>query len=408
MPPPYAAVSRRAVLALGLTAGLAAACGSPSDPGPAPWQARLRSGTDDRPREVAVLGDSIAFGGGQWGSSAPKWQHSFVGRLRTAVEPASGDAGTGWVFLNQALWPTTALNRGWDPRLAVVGDVAKVERGLFRRTCARVPAARSGRAPAAYVELTASGTSFSVLALADPTGRARPLVSVDGAEPLRLSGGQQDTRTPDVAPRTGLHPGHVVTDVPTPGAGPHTLRVWGDGGAVDLVALRASTGTGRLVVTSAAVSGESLGTFCGPGADDEQGGTTGLAFLDTLRADLLLVELGANDYNAGRPLAPVREELLAVVARQRAWGGDVALLFPPISSPTLYKGGDAPTYAAYAAMFGEVARDQSVPFLDLTHLWGATFEESSALRPARYADAIHPSDAGATDIAERCRAFLGL
>ncbi len=312
------------------------------------------------------------------------------------------------MFLDQALWPTTALNRGWDPRLSVVGEVVKVDRGLFRRTCARIPAVGSGHEPSAYVELTAEGPVFSVLALAGPAGTGYPLVSVDGGDPLRLSGGPQDARAPDVAPRPGLHPGHVVTDVETGGTGTHTVRVWARGGAVDLVALRASTATGRLVVTSAAVSGESLATFCGPGADDERGGAYGLALLDSLRADLLLVELGANDYNAARPLAPVRDDLVAVIERQRARGGDVALMFPPISSPTLHQGGDAPTYEEYASMFGEVAAEQQVPFLDLTHLWGATFAESQALRPARYADGIHPSDTGAADIAERCRAFLGL
>ena len=149
-------------------------------------------------------------------------------------------------------------------------------------------------------------------------------------------------------------------------------------------------------------------TFCGPGADDETAGSTGLPFLDTLRFDVLVLELGANDYNAGSPLDTTQGYLEQVIHRQRAGGGDVALLFPPISSPRLYPGGGAPTYDEYAARFAEVATRERCLFIDLTHLWGRTFDESDALRPPRYADEIHPSDAGAVDIAGRCQVALAL
>lgn len=398
------------MLALGATAALAGACGRrppvPSTPSAAPWQARLQDGTDAAPREIGFLGDSIAFGGGQWGSSAPKWENSFVGRLRSLLTPSLGDGGSGWIFLNQALWPETGSNAGWDPRLVVRGPVTKPARGLFRRTCARLPP-RSGSAAEASVELSAPGDTFSLLTLADEGSAGRVAVSVDGGGPVHVGPGRQ-TSTTAARVRPGTHPGHIVTDVALGSGGQHRCRVWAEDGPVDLVAVRAGTGAGRVVITSAAVSGESLATFCGPGADDEQGGTSGPAFLDSLRFDLLVVELGANDYNAGRPLGPTRELLLRVVDRQRSTGGDVVLMFPPISTPRLYPGAGAPTYEEYAAMLAGAAADRGVPFLDLTHLWGATFDEGQALRPARYADGIHPSDAGAADIANRCAHFLGL
>lgn len=411
MPLSTPSLRRRTFLGLGAVGLLAAAGCGPSPaaaPTPAPWQRRLLGGTDGTPREVGFLGDSIAFGGGAYGSTAPKYLNSFVGRLRTALEPTYGSAGTGWVFANHALWPETDANRGWDPRLRVVGAVAKAPAGLFRHTCARIPATRRGATPSAYVELQAEGTTFSTLVVGQASGRSRQLVSVDGGKPLVLANVWRGSGSPDVAPREGTAPRHLVTEVPTGAPGTHTVRVWAEGGPVDLVALRADTGTGRLAVTSAAVSGESLATFCGPGADDETGGTTGLPYVDTLAFDLLVVELGANDYNAGRPLEETRALLVAVVQRQRARGGDVALVFPPISTPQLYPGNGAPTYDAYAGMVGEVAAAEGAPFLDLTHVWGRTFEESAALRPPRYADGIHPSDDGAADIAARCRTFLGL
>ena len=292
--------------------------------------------------------------------------------------------------MNHALWPPTTDNAGWDPRIMVNGRIGKPSAGLFGHACFRIPP--GGRSPASYVEFTAAGSTFSTLVLAQPSGRH--LVSVDGAPPVRARG-----------VRTGPH---LVADIPTGSDGPHTLRIWGTGDSVDLVAVRASTGAGRLSINTVAVSGESLSTFLG---GDPPKGTAyaGLPFIDTFGFDLLVVALGTNDYNTGTPLDEVRRHLTAIVARQRATGGDVALFFPPISAPRLYPGPPAPTYTDYEQLFATVAADVGVPFLDLTHLWGPTFEAADAVQPPKYADhAIHPSDNGAHDIAEQFRAFFAL
>jgi lysophospholipase L1-like esterase len=105
----------------------------------------------------------------------------------------------------------------------------------------------------------------------------------------------------------------------------------------------------------------------------------------------------------------VQSLLTKVIDRQRGTKGEVALLFPPISSPRLYPGSGAPTYTDYENLYATVAAAAGVPFLDLTHLWGADFAASDAVQPPKYADhAIHPSDDGAHDIAAACRTFLGL
>ena len=292
--------------------------------------------------------------------------------------------------MNQALWPLTADNAGWDPRLVVTGRIGKPRAGPFGHACFRIPP--GGRSPSSYVEFTAAGSTFSTLVLAEPSGRH--LVSVDGAPPVSARGVR-------VGP-------HLVTDISTGSDGPHTIRIWGTGDSVDLVAVRASTGAGRLVINTVAISGESLSTFLG-GDPAKASAYAGLPFLDTFGFDLLVVALGTNDYNAGTPLDTVRAALTAIVDRQRATDGDVVLSFPPISAPRLYPGPPAPTYADYEQLYAGVAAELGVPFLDLTRLWGPDFAAADAVQPQKYADhAIHPSDNGAHDIAERFRAIFAL
>ncbi|SDT15014.1 GDSL-like Lipase/Acylhydrolase family protein [Friedmanniella luteola] len=404
MPAPPLRLDRRRLLGWGGALAAAGLVGCTAGPPaePAPWQQRLRTATPGRPRRIAVLGDSVAFGSG---SSSPKPLHSFVGVLRADLDRTYGAGGTGWLLLNQQQWPVTPQNRGWDPRLVVHGPVTKVAAGLFRRTCAALPDGGTDGARA-HVELTAEGRTLTTLVLAQPGGRSQQLVSVDGGEPVALRNVVGGGPAPDVQPRGGRVPGHLVSEVDLGSPGTHTVRVWARGGPVHLVALGTTTGTAPYVVDGLAVAGESLETFLGPD-DPARESFFGLPFVDTLAPDLLLVELGANDYNAGRPLDAVEADLRRLVARQQATGGDVALCFPPVSSPTLHRAG-TPTYTDYTDRWSAVAADVDVGFCDLSRVWGDTFEEASAQQPPRYADLLHPSDAGAADLGTRVRAFLGL
>ncbi|GAA1840544.1 hypothetical protein GCM10009714_23430 [Microlunatus capsulatus] len=405
VPAPPLRLDRRRLLGWGgaLAAGLAVGgCTGDEPPAPAPWQQRLRTATPAGPRRIGVLGDSVAFGSG---SSSPKPLHSLVGLLRQSLARTYGDGGTGWLLLNQQAWPVTAQNRGWDPRLVVHGPVTKIAAGLFRRTCAGLPDGGPDGSRA-HVELTAEGRTATTLVLAQPGGRSQQLVSVDGGAPVALRNVLTGGPEPDVAPRGGPVAGHLVSEVDLGSPGRHTVRVWASGGPVHLVAVGTGTGAGPYVVDELAVAGESLETFLGPD-DPARESFFGLPFLDTLAEDLLLVELGANDYNAGRPLDAVEADLRRLVTRQQATGGDVALCFPPVSSPTLYRPG-TPTYADYTTRWTAVADDLGIGFCDLSRIWGDTFAEASALQPPRYADLLHPTDAGAADLAARVQDFLGL
>jgi lysophospholipase L1-like esterase len=405
-------LTRRKVLGLGLGATIASAgvaCSSPAPPPVLAWQRRLTTGTQADPTRIAFLGDSITFGGGGPGSgnSAPKYRWCYPGRLRELLRPVYGDAGTGWVLLNHTLWPVSPLNRGWDPRLTLVGAIRKIPAGPFKLSCARIPP--SGGRPTAAVEFTATGSSVSTLVLGKPNGSSRQLVSVDGQDPVRARNVSEGGPAPDLESRAGTDPHHVWTDVPLGSAGSHSVRIWAEGDSCELVAVRMGTGSGLIDLDVLAVSGQSLNSFLGPGNDDTSTSRYGLSFVDTFATDLLVIALGTNDYNEGRSLAAVRTMLQTLIGRQRATGGDVALTFPPISSPSLYPGGGAPSYTDYERLYADVGTELDVPLLDLTHLWGSDFAASDALRPQKYADhAIHPSDDGAYDLAVAWRNFLGL
>ncbi len=412
LPPPDLVLSRRQLLAVGggVTAGLLAGCTDLTETPLPDWQRRLTTATDGAPKSIAFLGDSITFGAGAVpnGNSAPKFRWCYPGQLRAMLEPSYGNAGTGWILMNHDLWPITLDNQDWEPRITVTGRITKPMAGPFGRSCFTIPKT-AGKKPSSYVEFTADGTIFSTLVLAKPAGRSQQMVSIDGGPPQVLTNSLAGGSTPDVSARRGPHPDQVLTDLIMGSDGPHTLRIWARGDAVDLVAVRARTGTGRFIIDTPAISGMSLQSFLR--ADQAAGDTrtNGLAYLDTFDFDLLIIALGTNDYNAGRSIDDVRLDLKSVVERQRSTGGDVALLFPPISSPTLYPGAPAPTYVDYEQLYATLATELDVPFLDLTHLWGSTFDEANAVLPPRYADGvIHPSDGGASDMATRCRTFLAL
>ena len=401
------------VLGLGVAVGaLATGCSEPEAPAQPEWQRRLTTGTQHDPVRISFLGDSITFGGGAAGSgnSAPKPRSCYPGQLRELLRPVYGDAGTGWVLMNQALWPVTATNHGWDPRLTFAGPIGKTAAGPFKLACAEIPPSKpSTGAPAAYLEFVASGSVVSTLALAKAGGNSRQLITVDGAPPVRARNVRDGGPVPDLESRPGTNPNHLQTDLALDSDGEHRVRVWAEGDSCELVAVRMGTGSGLVDLDVLAVSGQSLNSFAGAGNDDERTGRFGLPFVDTFAADLLVIALGTNDYNEGRALAEVRALLGTLIDRQRATDGDVALTFPPISSPQLYPGDGAPSYTDYEQLYADIAAEKAVPFLDLTHLWGADFAESDSRQPQKYADhAIHPSDDGAHDIALAWKDFLGL
>ena len=349
---------------------------------PAAPATRLQSGSNAAPTSLAILGDSIGFGAAQFGNTPPKYLNSWPGQLRTALNPTYGTAGSGVVLFNQDLWPVTtgaAGNAGWEPRMTVTGTITEPALGFHGHGAFAVPAGGS-----TFVELALTCTQFKLYLTSSATVR------------YAIDGGAEQTAT-----------GTVLT-IPAGPLALHTLRFWGDTAAVTCWAWKGSRGDGRIFVDNLSISGRSLGTFLSstPGRD-------GLAFLDTLDPDVVLIALGTNDYNSAVPLATAQANLATIISRVQANGGVALAMFPPQSSPTLYPGGSAATYTQYANGFSATCSTAGIGYLNLQKLWGGAASTEQAIYDAgnaagNYADTIHPSDSGAADIAAAVKTFLGI
>lgn len=377
------------------------------------WQTAL-IGTNSTPAKIGFLGDSITFGAGKYGNSAPKYRNSYPGQLRTALAATYGDAGTGWVLFNNDLIPlvtdsaSTAYNVGWDDRVSVVGGVVETSAGLHGRSCWSIPDSGSATTASAYVQVTAKGNKFTLLSFPKTSGTSQGVIQVDNGTPVTIRNVQTGGPTPGVERLSYTPAWHVVTDITIPDDGNnHTIKMWGLGDTLDVSSWRVRTGKGAVEISNLGISGMGMGTML---TNDTTTGKRGQALIPTFNVDHLVIAIGANDYNGAVPLTTAETRLRTIIGWQRAAKGtdSVSAYFPPISSPTLYPGAPAATYADYGAMFARVCDELGVPFLDLTYLWGATFDQSNAVTPRKYADTLHPTDSGSADIAARFRSFFAL
>lgn len=353
---------------------------------------------------VAVVHSSSGFGAAATGASNPKWLNSFPGRLRTTLAATYGDAGTGFV-------PATATVRAtpaYDPRWGFGGTVTDTTLGWHRSACFRV-AGGSGN----YIEFTPTQPvrEFVVTTLLGASGFGR--ASIDGAAEVTFRN-QVGGTAPTIERSTGFHAGHVVTRIPAPTLGVHTLRVWGDS-QLDVVGVEGRTGSGGFVVDNASVNGKSLGSLgaANSAANDETSGTYGLPMLDTLLAlgpGPVLIGLTSNEWNGTTTTTVLRSRLDITIARVRAAGRDPFLYVQPQPDPSLQ--GGAMTYTEMRDVTLAAASAAGIPVLDQWRMWSSPTQANEATIYAdgaaagRYADTIHPNDSGAADIAASLRTFL--
>jgi acyl-CoA thioesterase-1 len=133
----------------------------------------------------------------------------------------------------------------------------------------------------------------------------------------------------------------------------------------------------------------------GVSGDTSAGGLRRLDWVLRTRPEVVVVALGANDGLRGVPVAALRDNLTAIVARARAGGARV--LLAGMRLPPNY--GDA--YAgAFAETFREVAQSTRAPLLPFL-LEGVAGEPS-----LNQADGIHPNAAGQRAVAEHVWAAL--
>lgn len=337
---------------------------------------------------IAFLGDSIVFG---TGNTANKYEKSHAGQLRKILDSRHGAAGTGIVAANVAVRATPAL----DNRFTFSAGAVAQNWGLHESSMFNLPLA------ADYVEFTAVADEFYVYTIGSPT------LSVDGGTAVVQVGGNK---------LPGYSSNHLVFKVTTGSTASHTIRIAGNAaGAVQVFGVEGRiTGNGRWRVTNQGFDGKSLATLFNNNTSGETTGLRGLPFIDSLKADLLVIALGINDWQATASVAASKALLTSVVQRQRSKatnalggphaGGEAVLLWNPspytADVPTGLQPVGGPTWAAYRDMYYQVADEQNCALIDLGQLWGLDFNKVfGSTYGGLFADRIHPNDRGAGDMA---------
>jgi len=366
-------------------------------------QTRTRVAAGDKQAHIMVAGDSIPFGAAATGASNPKPKNSWPGRLRSMLDRRFGYAGGGLTLAN----PSVLTNIPWDPRWKFVGDVTNHTFGPFSNSTYRVNGTGDATSGDAYFEFTDDCSEFWVYTLS-----AGHFIrySIDGAPSVRIGNSNLSAnREPGYFVGTGTV-AHNVFKIPAGARGVHTIRMWPEATSTDIfltmIEGRVPT-AGTFRVGSMSISSKSLSTFV---PTDEVNGTVGLVFLDTAKADLLVLALGINDWQGKRDVETVKGYLRTVIDRQRSTaptlgggthaGGDVVLLWNPrpdidgLGTPV----GSIPpeSWDQYRQAYREIAIEKDVCLIDMSERWGGY---DVAVTLGLYADLIHPNDNGADDIA---------
>ena len=352
---------------------------------------------------VAVVGDSIAFGAAASGTTAPKYTTSWPGRLRALLAAEYGPAGTGIVLAD----PVIRANPTYDNRWTYAGTVTDLTFGFHAGANFRVDAVAG-----AYLGFTATADEFTVFNANAAGGVIN--ATIDGGAVVKLRNVFTGGAAVNIEKQAGYK--QIVTKVPAGAVGTHTLRLTPDtsNATFDLFihAIEARVNTpGTFRVSNASINGKSLSTlFGGAGKNDEVNALYGLPMVDMLRADLLIIALGSNDWLSSTPAATAKAWLKTLVQRQRATGnngngstyanGDALLVWNPQPDLTTLGIGAPSTWQAYRDMFYEVADEENVPLLDLGTRWNAYAAGNAA---GFFGDGIHPNDAGSLDIAPAVR-----
>lgn len=354
---------------------------------------------------VAVLGDSIAFGAAATGTTPPKNQTSWPGRLRAILEQ-QGRWGGGWVICNADVFN----NPTWDTRwtfgpgvTAPTGTGASGSFGFHRSATYLIPAG-------GYVEFTDTMDKVQILTGQGSSGLYT--VKIDGVSAGTAGNGAgvgtiakvTDTDATAYAPSQ-----EVTTEIDCGTLGSHTVRIEAPAeSATYLLAIKPIvSGLGKIEVSNASISGKSLYSLWSASAahNDETNGLYGLPMIDFLKADLLVCALGINDWQFPRTLAATQADLATLLARQTGSGnaptgavkanGDAILLWNPQPDTSTLGLTSPDSWTAWHGGWYDSADAAGVPLLDLGERW---IDYATGNAAGLFADKIHPNDAGSLDI----------
>lgn len=358
----------------------------------------LRAAVFDKARQghIAVIGDSIPAGTGAWMPS-PKDSYNWPGNLRRRLAAEFGDAGSGIIIMDNDL----VGNPTWDTRYSVSGTNSTISYGFYRDACRVLPPGTTSRifVSAKFDELTVFSLPSSDTPLAKVWEGAfsKTIRNTIGSGPTPDVERQPDYKQivsrvafPSLATRT------AAIDPPTTGTG--SMYVLG-------VEARINT-LGTFRVSNASVNGVSLTSlYAGSGMNDETNGFFGLPMIDMLRADLLIIALGINDWQAKVTIATLKDMLRTVIQRQRSSGagraqGDVLLLWNPQPDISTLQPTGGPTWEEYRQAYYDIADEQNCALLDM----GLRYKDyATGNSLGMFGDGIHLGSVGSVDIVPAIR-----
>ncbi|MHA3702945.1 SGNH/GDSL hydrolase family protein [Jatrophihabitans sp. YIM 134969] len=376
------------------------------------WRAKLQAAKAGNGTAVCALaGDSVGFG--YWSSNL--FATSWFEQLRTKLTAVGGNGGSG--FQSQAHTPSVIYN----PNSGVPAYYRSVPGNVWSESAGwtpQVPPYIYGPGGGALMAKTNGATVSnyvvgSKLGVWYYDGGANFTVTIDGVKVGTVKVG------------TSYGPAHVVFDVPNGKVDVHSWTITGN--------YNATTGRGTSVigVEGLSATGVRLDNFSFPGLfsrayanqDDARSGTYAGGWRNP--ADLVIYELGGNDLSGQDPSYPdgtppdvwaanVQTYLDGVMSN--TYGGDatgqtdVVLLFTVANF-----GGDLHRlYSAYKSRALGIAQTYGAALLDLNAMfhgsWNAWYKAGYAGNqsdPTRSGtDLNHPSDAGATFIANQLAALV--
>ena len=367
-------------------------------------QIRTRVLAGDRQGHIAWVGDSIPYGAASTGATNPKHQKNYPGRVRSIINRTHGNAGTGFTLLDNDLFN----NPAWDPRFvrSGLGWTAHTF-GPYALSCWRCDGGIDR-----YFEFTDVGTEFWFYTLASG---APFQIQIDGAAPILMDGSKGGQVGSGVDAELGYLNGAGssinVNKIAMGALGTHTLRIipaTSDTNDLFLIAVEARVPTaGTFRVGNMSRNGAGTSTIVS--SSDDANGTRGLPWIDSLRADLLVMALNTNDWQGQSPLVNFKGRVATIVNRQRQVGvsatgstyagGDAVLVLHPKPDVATLGGGAYinPSWDQYRAAMYELAEELDVCLIDFGDRWGGSY--ATANSRGLFADAIHPGDAGADDLA---------
>lgn len=347
---------------LGLVIGTNVRIGAPSSL--RIWRAAL-AGTRNQTADtrLAFIGDSTTAGGG---SGAPDATGAFppkVASLLAARGIPASSAGAFGIAIGPTFDARFVLGSGWTMNnYGLLGGGSILSASGASGTLAFTPAQPFDTITLWTIQVSGGGTTTVNIG-----GSTLATINCNGASAL------------------------IKTTIScTLGTG--TVYVTGaTGGQVHVRGIETSNSTNRQVIVHnlgrGSATAASFNVATQPYDD--------LYVIDSLAAELAIINLTINDSVAGTNVSTYTANLTTLTARVVAAGGDIIMMIGPGSNP------EPSGYADYVAAVYALG----YPVLDLSQRWG-TWANANAV--GMMYDSLHPNGAGHWDIADAVISYLGI